>query len=233
MKLLFVTDRNAISSFNNGYFFLRNGRKIHSKSIQGVISFVEPKIILRVGIPTIHVCRHSLIPYNLKVSYPHLMDLNKEFGRIGIRNLETSRKILAKNSRFVWIKNWMHLSAVLRFPRLLELTLGAVSMLLIEDGRLSVNPFSVVRIGKTNLFAWEVMFAPLLSTVIGRELGSALGSDQSLSNDPKECSNIVMSYLLSSKSFDKWYKYCISRLFWEGVYKPNPSKSHGCFAPHP
>lgn len=229
VRILFVTEENGICSLNGGYIFLKNNRKIDTRLLKGVVSFVSPKVILRAGIPCIHVCRDLIVPYNLRINYLLLDDIERHIGRIAHENLQISRKTLAKNSRFVWVKNWEHLIAILRFPRMLELTAGAVAMLLALKGTFAVNPFSVVRIGKSSLFVWEIIFAPLLSAVIGRELGSILTSDHRLSNDPRECANIIMNYMVSSRTFLGWHERCLSLLFRKGIYKPYPSESHRCF----
>ena len=230
MRILFVTGKDSICSLSNGYIYLKSGKKIDARAIKGVVSFVTPKIILRAGLPCVHICGDSLIPYNLKVNYIPLVCFRKYIVRIADENFQICRKILAKNSKFVWIKSWEHLIAVLRFPRLLELSAGAVALLLMEDGDLSVNPFSILRVGKVDIYVWEIMFSPLLSAIVGRELGSALENNQGFSKDPRECANVVMSYVISSRAFVRWHERCVSLLFRKGIYKPHPSKSHSCFA---
>ncbi|HIC97663.1 MAG TPA: hypothetical protein EYP11_04620 [Aquificaceae bacterium] len=238
LKYLFITDRKNILGANERFIYTYEGRKIPIVDIKGIVSFHYLKILRDLAVPTAVVKKEGIEFLNLRVDYTP-----KEFNRLNLElfaydvsdlSVRIARNVVNYlNIYDIEIPNIKILHSLCLIERLLFHTFCAFLTIYTKTMfKFLIDPTKKLSFCGMNLRLWELLFLPAVSYALLREIDKIISYDIKPYKQPKECVNLLLSYIMGNLKFSFLVEKSVGLALRYNLAEPHLSQSHSCFPSH-
>ncbi len=222
---LFVTSKRGISAYDGRPIVTSTGKKIPTDRLSGVLSFYSSPVLDGLPVKRVFVSEEGTEFGGIDIN-PAGVDRH-EIDMLSWEVFELGRRALGRTAKDFLIDSPQMLHALCLTNRLAYHTF--TGFLALYTG---VEPISLP-VRELPLKLHELIFLPAVAYALSVELERVLLYLLPPCKGPRECVNLLLSYLFSSHKFDLLVRRCLNLALRQSTVKPHLSKAHGSFPAHP
>jgi len=231
LKYLFITEKKSILGADEKFIYTSEGRRIPIIGIKGIVSFHDLKILRSLAVPTAVVKKEDVEFLHLRPAYRFKESdrLNLELFAYDVSDL--SIRIARKIVGYLNVDNIEILYGLCLIEKLLFHTFCAFLTIHTRTRfKFLTDPAQKLSFCGYSLNLWEFLFFPAVSYALLKELDRVISYDLKPYKEPKECVNLLLSYLIGNPKFSFLLEKSIELALRYNLAKPHLTQSHGCLS---